>query len=195
MHLSAEVEKEAGTFLVPGKWEAGRVGAGKQGTSWEMSPYKSIGLRSGGRAVKKRWVQPGSLQTQALGTSALQGRAGIWGSGLFQGFPSHSPLFSGSCSSSQVSMLGTVSCSRFLSLYLVHLGPRRCTRSSRNLAEAHSVHPAPEFEGSREQSWAPKGPSPEERKVGGNVQGGGSWTVLRGLGLGCAAVWGGERLG
>lgn len=197
MHLSAEVEREAGTFLVLGKWEAGRIGAGKQGTSWEMSPYKSIGLRSGGRAVevKKRWVQPGSLQTQALGTSALQGRAGIWGLGLCQGFPSHSHLFSGGCSSSQVSMLGTVSCSHSLSLYLVHLGPCRCTRSSRNLAEAHSVHPAPEFEGFQGRSWAPKGPSPEEREVGGTGQGGGSRTVLRGLGLGCAAVWGGQRLG
>lgn len=109
--------------------------------------------------------------------------------------PNAGHLFSGGYSSSQVSMLGTVSCSHFLSLYLVHLGPCRCTRSSRKLAEAHSVHPAPEFEGSQGRSWAPKGPSPEEREVGGNGQGGGSWTVLRGLGLGCAAVWGGERLG
>lgn len=133
-----------------------------------------------------------SLQTQALGRNPEGRNLGI---GALPGLPSHSHLFSGGRSSSQVSVLGTVSCSHFLSLYLVHLGPCRCTRSSRNLAEAHSVHPAPEFEGSQGRSWAPKGPSPEEREVGGTGQGGGSRTVLRGLGLGCAAVWGGERLG
>lgn len=32
--------------------------------------------------------------------------------------------------------------------------------------------------------WAPRAPVPEEREAGGNGPG-----VLRGLGLGCGAVW------
>lgn len=56
--------KRLGPLLVPGRWEAGRAGAG------EVSPYRSTGLQSGGRAVevKTRWVQSGSLQMLARGS-------------------------------------------------------------------------------------------------------------------------------
>ena len=64
-HHSAEVGREVGTSLVPGGWEVGRRGAG------EVAPCRNPGLQSGGRAMdikkNKRWVQPGSLQTPALG--------------------------------------------------------------------------------------------------------------------------------
>lgn len=49
-------EERPEQFLwVPGRWEAGRVGAGEQGTSWEVSPSLSTGLRVWWQSLSEPW--------------------------------------------------------------------------------------------------------------------------------------------
>lgn len=150
MQISAEVGRQRpGLLRVPGRWEAGRVGAGSRARLEKChragALVCSLAAENGDKdKVGATWVPPNPSPGVPLRSWPRKGKAGIWASGPLLGLSkSQPPVLLG------LLLLPAPTLTLFhvhaVSLCLISLGPHRCTRSSKNLAE--EVCPSPACEG------------------------------------------------